>query len=115
MSSNSKNLQIEHFAMDIDGNTINIHILNLNKSVVVWVNSSESSMKSLAVSMQTAYCKDPSTLNLIGDYSSEISCNLAQRLCERVNKQVFVSCNFPELNQTFLNKVEPFLVKELLG
>lgn len=114
MTEVSDNLEITHLPIAVEDSTVHVHILNLSGSAIVWVNSTNISMKNFVVSMQTPYSKNPSTLNLIGDYSSDVSINLAQRLCERTKKQIFVSCNFSENSNSILNKVEPFLVKELL-
>jgi len=106
-------LEITHHPIAIDENVIHVHVLQLNKSALIWINSSEISMKNLVVAMPTSFSKDSTSVNLLGDRSSATSCTLAQRLSTRTNQQIFVSINFPDFSSNFLNKIEPFLVEIL--
>ena len=113
-NSDPEALNVQHQAITIDDRLIHIHALLLNQSAMIWVNSSELSMKNLSVAMQTKFSKDATAINLLGSHSLTTSSDLAQRLCKRTNMQIFVSYNLADSKAAFLNKIEPVLVKMLM-
>ena len=106
-------LEITHHSIMIDESEMHVHVLHLNRSAMVWINSTDISMKNLVVAMPTNFSKDSTAINLLGDRSSATSCTLAQRLSKRTNQQIFISFNLPDIGTNFLNNIEPYLVEIL--
>ena len=83
-------------------------------SLLLWIGlESDPSFHELSVAMMTRYEKDPMSTKLLGAPTSTTSSSLAARLSKKCNKQVFVSCNFPETDSSFLTSVEERLVEEM--
>ena len=113
LNNESDPLEIKHFSSTLNGGPLHVHLLRLEKSAVIWINSSEISMKNLAVAMPTSITKGSTSVSLFGNQSPATSCNLAQRLSKRTNQQIFVSYNLSDFGANSLNEIEPFLLEIL--
>lgn len=106
-------LRFQHFPFFINDTTVHVHVLELNKSFVIWINlNGRIATENLAVAMNMKFDNNVSSQSLLGSHSNSTSNSLAQKLCKRTGKQVLVSCNLPETDAELLTKIENQLITD---
>lgn len=97
MNNKNSSLSIRHRPINVGESVINVHWLDMQGSVIIWVNGESISTENMVMAIATRFSGTPSSVFIQGDYSSQHSASLATKLCKKFGKQCYVSWNLPNL------------------
>nr|XP_056710756.1 proteasome assembly chaperone 4 [Euleptes europaea] len=93
---------------------VHFHAMRLRGSLFLWVGEEEAPrLSNLAVAMCTPRDSIPASTSLLGDASDSTSNSLAQRLASKTKKQIFVSYNIKNTDNSFILLVENRIKEEM--
>ncbi|CAG9837760.1 unnamed protein product [Diabrotica balteata] len=82
------------FQLDVLERKITCQVIKMKDSVIIYVNENDTpEFNNLALAMKDRYSSEPISTVLVGDFNEDFSKNTTSKLCKKLNKVVFLSCN----------------------
>lgn len=106
MDNKHSSLAIRHTPIIVGETVINVHSLNLQDSVMLWVNGERISTENLVMAIATKFSVTPSSVYIQGDYSNQHSASFATKFCRKFGKQCYISWNLPNVDTQTAAQVE---------
>lgn len=115
--NNDRLPDIKRFELDDDDKVIIGEIINLHKSLFIWIGDNRPpSLGALIVGMQTRFDDLPLTTTLITGDTMEtelISNIIAKRLCKKLDMQVFVSSPLTIQDPKLIEKIIAIIIDNI--
>ncbi|XP_020645501.3 proteasome assembly chaperone 4 [Pogona vitticeps] len=108
----SERISLHHFCASLREQRVHFHAMRLRDSLFLWVGAGPE-LSNLAVAMCTPRDSIPASTLLFGDASDSTSSSLAQRLASKTKKQIFVSYNIQNTDNSFILLVENRIKEEM--
>lgn len=98
MDNKNSLLEIQHRPIKVAETVVNIHYLDMEGCVIIWVNGESISTENMVMAIATKFSDTPTSSFIQGDYSNQHSVSLASNLCRKLGKQCYLSWNLPNLD-----------------
>ncbi|XP_019398227.1 PREDICTED: proteasome assembly chaperone 4 [Crocodylus porosus] len=107
-------ISLHHFSGRLGEQLVHFQAMRLRDSLFLWVGSAPL-LGSLAVAMCSPRDSIPVSTSLLGDPSDTTSNSLAQRLARKTKKQIFVSYNLQNTDNSFTVLIEKRIKEEMMA
>ncbi|XP_061446912.1 proteasome assembly chaperone 4 isoform X2 [Rhineura floridana] len=105
-------ISLHNFCGRLSEQLVQFHAMRLRDSLFLWIGESPE-LSNLAVAMCTPRDSIPASTLLFGNASDSTSNSLAQRLASKTKKQIFVSYNIQNTDNSFILLVENRIKEEM--
>ncbi|XP_018562852.1 uncharacterized protein LOC108904694 [Anoplophora glabripennis] len=104
---------VHKFVSEITEHKIVFQVIKMIDSLFIYINDKDRlQFSDLSFAMTNRYDKCPTGTTLIGNFSEEVSKNIACRISKKVNKAVYLSCNV-EQDRLLIPLIEKRLYEEI--
>lgn len=108
-------LRSHEFVLTILNVDIKYQLLKMKDSIFLWIGDQKTPLLSdLSYGIQPQYSSYPITTKILGTASPDLtSTMMAERLCKKLNKPVYVSFNLPVTSKQMIEEIEMRLNEEM--